>query len=159
MPRTLWLPFAKYCPTYYMYTLQPTGSLSHPHHKCNTAKSVVRWVICMCSPKAHSKLGECLFAEHTSDSLTNYDLFLKWTISSPNMVQTVWQTLFHSQLACNEMQALAWTCSRQHDRKCRLKSSQVKSIYTLIIPHRVIQLTTISFWVPETRLSLPQVNK
>ena len=27
--------------------------------------------------------------------------------------------------------------------KCRLKSSQ----YTLIIPHRVIQLTTISFWV------------
>ena len=33
--------------------------------------------------------------------------------------------------------------------KCRLKSSQ----YTLIIPHRVIQLTTISFWVSETRLS------
>ena len=43
----------------------------------------------------------------------------------------------------------------QHDRKCRLKSSQ----YTLIIPHRVIQLTTISFWVSETRLRLPQVNK
>ena len=36
--------------------------------------------------------------------------------------------------------------SRQHDRKCRLKSSQ-SSQYTLIIPHRVIQLTTISFWV------------
>ena len=35
------------------------------------------------------------------------------------------------------------TRSRQHDRKCRLKSSQ----YTLIIPHRIIQLTTISFWV------------
>ena len=33
------------------------------------------------------------------------------------------------------------------------------SQYTLIIPHRVIQLTTISFWVPETRLHLPQVNK
>ena len=33
------------------------------------------------------------------------------------------------------------------------------SQYTLIIPHRVIQLTTISFWVPETRLRLPQVNK
>ena len=45
--------------------------------------------------------------------------------------------------------------SRQHDRKCRLKSSQ----YTLIIPHRLIQLTTISCWVPETRLRLPQVNK
>ena len=44
------------------------------------------------------------------------------------MVQTV-QTLFRSQLAHNEMQASARTCSRQHDRKCRLKSSHVKSIY------------------------------
>ena len=44
------------------------------------------------------------------------------------MVRTV-QTLLHSQLACNEMQASARTCGRQHDRKCRLKSSQVKSIY------------------------------
>ena len=35
---------------------------------------------------------------------------------------------------------------RQHDQKCRLKSSQ----YTFIIPHRVIQLTTISFWVSES---------
>ena len=60
-----------------------------------------------------------------------------------------------SQLACNEMQALARTCSRQHDRKCRLKSSQ----YTLIIPLRVIQLTTISFYVSQTRLRLPQVKK
>ena len=33
------------------------------------------------------------------------------------------------------------------------------SQYTLIIPHRVIQLTTISFWFLETRLRLPQVNK
>ena len=73
------------------------------------------------------------------------------------MVRTVWQTLLHSQLACNEMQASAQTCGRQHDRKCRLKSSQ----YTLIIPHRVIQLTTstISFWVPETRLHKSQINK
>ena len=39
--------------------------------------------------------------------------------------------------------------------KCRLKSSQ----YTFIIPHRVLQLTTVSFWVSETRLRLPQVNK
>ena len=38
------------------------------------------------------------------------------------MVRTV-QTLLHSQLACNEMQASARTCGRQHDRKCRLKSS------------------------------------
>ena len=34
----------------------------------------------------------------------------------------VHQTLLHSQLACNEMQASAQTCSRQHDWKCRLKS-------------------------------------
>ena len=45
------------------------------------------------------------------------------------MVRTVRQSLLHSQLACNGMQASARTCSRQHDQKCRLKSSQVKSIY------------------------------
>ena len=44
------------------------------------------------------------------------------------------QTLLHFQVTCNEMQASARTCGRraacrQHDRKCRLKSSQVKSIY------------------------------
>ena len=39
--------------------------------------------------------------------------------------------------------------------QCRLKSSQ----YTLIIPHRVIQLTAVSFWIPETRLHLPQVTE
>ena len=38
-------------------------------------------------------------------------------------------------------------------------SQVMSSQYTLIIPHRVIQLTTISFWVSETRLRLPQVNK
>ena len=102
-------------------------------------KPVLNWVH-VCSP------------EHTSDTSTNYDSFLNWTFSSPNMVRTV-QTLLHSQLACNEMQASP--CGRQHDWKCRLKSSQ----YTWIIPHRVIQLTTISFWVSETRLCLPQVNK
>ena len=49
------------------------------------------------------------------------------------------------------------TRTRQHDPKCRLswlKSNRVKS-YTLIIPHRVIQITATSFWVPETRLRLP----
>ena len=40
------------------------------------------------------------------------------------MVRRV-QTLLHSQMARNEMQASARTCSRQHDRKRRLKSSQV----------------------------------
>ena len=32
-------------------------------------------------------------------------------------------------------------------------------MYTLIIPHRVIQLTATSFWVPETRLRLPRRNR
>ena len=76
------------------------------------------------------------------------------------MVRTV-QTLLHSQLACNEMQASARTCGRQHDRKCRLKSSQ-SSQYTLIIPHRVIQLTTISFWVLRDKAvpsTSQQINK
>ena len=46
-------------------------------------------------------------------------------------------------MRCKLRPKLRQTRSRQHDRKCRLNSSQ----YTLIIPHRVIQLTTISFWV------------
>ena len=50
--------------------------------------------------------------EHTSDTSTNCDSFLNWTFSSPNMIRTV-QTLLHSQLACNEMQASARTCSRR----------------------------------------------
>ena len=58
-------------------------------------------------------------------------------------------------MRCKLRPELAADASRQHDQKCRLKSSQ----YTFIIPHRVIQLTTISFWVSETRLPLPQVNK
>ena len=38
--------------------------------------------------------------------------------------------------------------------------AKVKSVqHTLIIPHRVIELTTISSWVKETRLRLPQVTK
>ena len=53
-----------------------------------------------------------MFAKHTLDTSTNYDLFLNWTSSSPNMVRTV-QTLLRSQLACNEMQASARTCGRR----------------------------------------------
>ena len=81
-----------------------------------------------------------------------------WFVSY--LVRRTWFGQFEeftcSQLACNEMQTspelAALTRIRQHDRKCRLKSSQ----YTLIIPHRVIQLTTISFWISETRLRLPR---
>ena len=51
-----------------------------------------RWMrqIVVCS-------GEQTFV-HTADTSTNYDSFLNWTFSSPNMVQTV-QILLHSQLA------------------------------------------------------------
>ena len=62
-------------------------------------KPVLNWAN-VCSP------------EHTSDTSTNYDSFLNWTFSSPNMVRAV-QTLLHSQLACNEMQASARTCGRR----------------------------------------------
>ena len=51
---------------------------------------------------------------------------------------------FPRKTALQIMQITA-VCGRQHDRKCRRKSSQ----YTLIIPHRVIQLSTISFWVTQ----------
>ena len=70
---------------------------------CKTKRSCVKPVLNwanVCSP------------EHTSDTSTNYDSFLNWTFSSPNMVRTV-QTLIHSQLACNEMQASARTCGRR----------------------------------------------
>ena len=77
------------------------------------------------------------------------------------MFRTV-QTLRRSQLARNEMQASARTCGRRAADSMieNLGYSQVRSRqYTLIIPHRVIQVTIISFWVSETRLRLPQVNK
>ena len=66
--------------------------------KIRIVKPVLKWANA-CSP------------EHTSDTSTNYDSFLNWTFSLPNMVWTV-QTLLHS-LACNEMQALARTCGRR----------------------------------------------
>ena len=58
-------------------------------------KPVLNWAN-VCSP------------ELTSDTSTNYDSFLN-CFSSPNMVRTI-QTLLHSQMACNEMQASARTC-------------------------------------------------
>ena len=67
--------------------------------KTVSVKPVLNWAN-VCSP------------EHTSDTSTNYDSFLNWTFSSPNMVRTV-HTLLHSQLACNEMQASARTRGRR----------------------------------------------
>ena len=84
---------------------------------------------------------------------------LRWNFSSPNMVRTVRLTIlyFLTGLQCNASFGpnVRKKCSRQHDPKCRLKLSQ----YILLIPHRASQLTTISFWVPETRMCIPQVNK
>ena len=84
---------------------------------CVRLKPVLNWAN-VCSP------------EHTSDTSTNYDSFLNWTFTSPNMVRTV-QTLLHSQLACNEMQASAQTCGRRAADSVieNVGSSQVKSIY------------------------------
>ena len=61
------------------------------------------------------------------------------------MIRTVRRTLLRSQLACNEMQASARTCGRRAadsmiEMWAKIKSSQ----YTLIIPHRVIQLLSHS---------------
>ena len=50
-------------------------------------------------------------------------------LASPNMVRTVQTYFIFNWLVLNEMQASARTCGRQHDRKCRLKSTQVKSVY------------------------------
>ena len=56
--------------------------------------------------------AKCLFAEHTSDSSTNYNWFLNWTFSSPKMVRTVRRATLRSYLAYNKMQASARTCGR-----------------------------------------------
>ena len=64
-------------------------------------------------------------------------------------------------MRCKLRPELAADAQRQHDRKCRLKSSQ-SSQYTLIIPHRVIQLTNISFWVLRDKAApstSQQINK
>ena len=68
---------------------------------------------------------------------------LNWAnVCSPNMVRTVRRTLLRSQLACNEMHASARTCDR------RAADSMIENVrssqYTLIVPHRVIQLTILS---------------
>ena len=81
------------------------------------------------------------------------ELFVRWTwFGQFDELYFVFSWLV---MRCKLRPELAADAQQTAWSKCRLKSSQ----YTLIIPHRVIQLTTISFWVPKTRLSLPQVNK
>ena len=40
--------------------------------------------------------ANCLFVEYTSDSSTNYNSFLNWTFSSPNMVRAVRRIILRS---------------------------------------------------------------
>ena len=80
-------------------TVKSSKDCEEREESAELLKPVLNWAN-VCSP------------EHTSDTSTNYDSFLNWTFSSPNMVRTV-QTLLHSQLACNKMQASARTCSRR----------------------------------------------
>ena len=107
---------------------------------------------------------------------------LNWAnVCSPNMLRTLRRTMIRFLIEllvrriwfgqsklyfilnwlvmrCKLRPNLRQICSRQHDRKCRVKSSQ----YTFITPHRLIQLTTISFWVSVTKAAPPtsqQINK
>ena len=108
----------------------------------------------------------------TSCKTTYVKPVLNWAnVCSPNILRTLRRTMIRFLIKLlvrriwfgqsilyfilNWLVIRCQTRSRQHDPKCRLKPSQ----YTFITPHRVIQLTTISFWVSETRLRLPQVNK
>ena len=90
-------------------------------------KPVLNWAN-VCSP------------EHTSDTSTNIKHLVRriWFGQSRLYFILNWLVMrckLRPELAADAQQTAWW--------KCRLKSSQ----YTLIIPHRVIQLTTISFWV------------
>ena len=113
----------------------------------------------MYAPRAHSRKGAL-------------KPVLNWAnVCSPKILRTVRRTMirFLIELLVRRtwfgqfdeiyfvLNWLVMRC-RQHDRKCRLKSSQ----YTLIIPHRVIQLTAISFCVPRDKAAPPtsqQINK
>ena len=111
--------------------------------------------------------------------LTSLKPVLNWAnVCSPNILGTVRRTMIRFLIKL----LVRRTWFRQFDElyfvfnwlvmRCKLRpelaadsmienegQNQVRSSqYTLIIPYRVIQLTTISFWVPETRLRLPQVN-
>ena len=79
-------------------------------HACQVRVTVGDSGLCCCT--CVKPVLNWAFAEHTSDSSTNYDLFLNWTFISPNMVRAVRRTLIRSQLACNETQASARTCGR-----------------------------------------------
>ena len=79
-------------------------------HACQVRVTVGDSGLCCCT--CVKLVLNWAFAEHTSDSSTNYDSFLNSTFTSPNMVRTV-QTLLRSQLACNEMQASPRTCGRR----------------------------------------------
>ena len=96
-----------------------------------------------------------------------------WMFVRPNILRTLWRTMIHFiiKLLVHRIWfgqsklyfILDWLVMRCKLRPKLAADSMIKNVgssqYTFIIPHRVIQLTTILFWVSETRLRLPQVNK
>ena len=69
--------------------------------KCLFQLSSVRIIICRCwesslniHPKPVLNWANYLFAEHTSDSSTNYNSFLNWTFTSSNMVRQFHELFF-----------------------------------------------------------------
>ena len=75
-------------------TDNPCSELSQPYGYAD-ARSVwdqVRTVVLNVKPVVN--WANCLFAKHTSDSSTNYNSFLNWTM--PNMVRTVRRTMLCS---------------------------------------------------------------
>ena len=121
---------------FWMISSFDTSQLVNKHgaSSTETIKPVLNW-------------ATCLFTEHTWDS-SNYNSFLNWTFSSLNMVRLMMRCKLRPEFAA-EAQQTAWS-----KMLAKVKSSQ----YTLIIPVRVIPLSTVSFWVRETMLRLPQVN-
>ena len=69
--------------THYLSLRSTLDTYPYDQHSIPILKHVLNW-------------ANCLFAEHTSDSSTNYTSFLNLTFSSQNMVGTVRRTMLRS---------------------------------------------------------------
>ena len=86
-----------------------------------------------------------LFAENTSDNSTNYDSFLNWTFSSPNVIRTVRRSILRLQIWFSffiKPQLCAFRKELKKDTKLRIttKSQPIKKFP----PMRVKYLATPS---------------
>ena len=77
------------------------------------------------------------------------------SVCSPSILRTVRWTIIRFLIEL----LVRRTCFGQFDELYFVLNWLKSSQYTFIIPHRIIELTTMSFWVSQTRLRLPQVNK